>query len=97
MVGLPPHLVKLADGKLVNVYGRRIKEVGCGEFAAISDDDGKTWDTANEIVLARHTDGDLGYPASCVLPDGCLLTVYYQPTVPGGKTCLMATKWRITR
>ena len=95
MVGLPPHLIRLADGKLVNVYGRRIRSVGFGEFAAISDDGGKSWDVENEIVLAKSHNGDLGYPASCVLANGDILTVYYQQPNPGTKPCLMATRWRI--
>ena len=95
MVGLPPHLIRLADGKLVNVYGRRIRSVGFGEFASISDDNGKSWDVENEITLAKSHNGDLGYPASCVLANGDILTVYYQQPNPGTKPCLMATRWRI--
>ena len=95
MVGLPPHLIRLADGKLVCVYGRRLAKPGFGEFAAISDDGGATWDTANEICLAPSHNGDLGYPASCVLADGDILTVYYQQPKPGQKPCLMATRWRV--
>ena len=95
MVGLPPHLIRLGDGKLVNVYGRRIREAGFGEFAAISDDNGKTWDVQNEIALAKSHNGDLGYPASCLLPGGDILTIYYQQSAPGQKPCLMATRWRV--
>ena len=95
MSGLPPHLIRLDDGKLVNVYGRRQKERGFGEFAAISDDGGATWDVANEICLAPSHCGDLGYPASCVLADGDILTVFYQQARPGMKPCLMATRWRV--
>lgn len=97
MVGLPPHLLALPDGKLVNVYGRRIAQAGYGEFACISDDGGKTWDAANEIMLHPASNGDLGYPASCLLPDGDILTVYYQKRAPKEKTVLMATKWRVTQ
>ena len=97
MLGLPPHLIRLADGKLVNVYGRRLKEPGFGEFAAISDDNGATWDTVNEICLAPSHNGDLGYPASCILADGDILTVYYQQPGPGIRPCLMATRWRVKR
>jgi len=95
MSGLPPHLIRLDDGKLVNVYGRRQKERGFGEFATISDDGGATWDVANEICLAPSHCGDLGYPASCVLADGDILTVFYQQSRPGLKPCLMATRWRV--
>ena len=95
MLGLPPHLIRLADGKLVCVYGRRLATPGFGEFAAISDDGGKTWDVANEISLAPSYCGDLGYPASCVLANGDILTVFYQSPGLGENQCLMATKWRV--
>ena len=94
--GLPPHIIRLPDGKLVCVYGRRFA-AGFGEFAVISDDNGKTWDSTNEICLRPCHNGDLGYPSSCLLPNGDILTVYYHPENVGEKPCLMATKWRVTR
>ncbi len=93
LAGLPPHLIRLRDGKLVSVYGRRFAPLG--EYACISDDHGRTWDVANEIKLAGHFNGDLGYPASTELPDGSILTVYYQAERQGEQTCLMGTKWRV--
>ena len=93
LAGLPPHLIRLRSGKLVTVYGRRFDAFG--EYACVSDDQGRTWDVANEIKLAGHFDGDLGYPASAELPDGSILTVYYQAEKKGEKTCLMGTKWRL--
>lgn len=95
MLGLPPHLIRLPDGKLVCVYGRRHSNPGFGEFGALSDDGGKTWDTAHEIKLANAISGDLGYPASALLPDGSIITVFYQQTEKGGKTQLLATKWKV--
>jgi hypothetical protein len=93
LAGLPPHLIRLRSGQLVSVYGRRFDAFG--EYACISDDHGRTWDVAHEIKLAGHFDGDLGYPASVELPDGAILTVYYQAESKGELTCLMATKWRV--
>ena len=93
--GYPPHLIRLADGKLLSVYGRRRGNLG--EFACLSDDQGRTWDVKNEIKLAGHWNGDLGYPASVQLPDGTILTVYYQAEFKGEKTCLMGTLWRVTK
>ena len=93
--GYPPHLIRLADGKLLTVYGRRWGNLG--EFACLSDDQGRTWDVKNEIKLAGHWNGDLGYPASVQLPDGNILTVYYQAEFKGEKTCLMGTLWRVTK
>ncbi|MDD4621869.1 MAG: exo-alpha-sialidase [Kiritimatiellae bacterium] len=98
MLGLPPHIVRLPDGKLVNVYGRRYAQpTAFGEYAAISDDGGATWDVENEVILAPCHNGDLGYPSSCVLADGTILTVYYQPPEAKEKPALMATKWRVTK
>ncbi|MBO7721210.1 MAG: exo-alpha-sialidase [Kiritimatiellae bacterium] len=96
MHGLPPHLLALPCGKLVCVYGRRDADPGFGEFACISDDGGRTWDVASEICLAPSHCGDLGYPASALLADGAILTVFYQQPRPGVKPCLMATKWRVS-
>ena len=97
MVGFPPHLIKLPGNKLVCVYGRRNKKIGFGEFACVSDDGGKTWDVENEIALAHSHIGDLGYPASCLLPDGDILTIYYQQPQPGVLPHLFATKWKLTK
>ena len=93
VAGFPPHLVCLRNGKLLTVYGKRYDDFG--EYASISDDNGKTWDVANEIKLAGHFNGDLGYPSSTELPDGRILTVYYQAEEKGEKTCLMGTMWRL--
>ena len=91
--GHPPHLIRLADNKLLTVYG--VRDGAFGEYACISDDNGKTWDVKNQIKLAGHWCGDLGYPASAQLPDGSIITVYYQSENHGEKPCLMATKWRV--
>lgn len=93
LAGLPPHLIQLKNGRLLTVYGRRFDAFG--EYACLSDDQGRTWDVANEIKLAGHFNGDLGYPASVELPDGSILTVYYQAEREGEKTCLMGTMWRV--
>ncbi|NOY81305.1 MAG: DUF1080 domain-containing protein [Kiritimatiellaeota bacterium] len=92
LLGYPPHLIRLRNGWLVSVYGRRLAPYG--EYACISHDGGTTWDVENEIKLAGAENGDLGYPASAELADGSILTVYYQIDRPGEKTCLMGTLWR---
>ena len=91
--GYPPHVLCLADGTLLCVYGRRCAPHG--EYACISRDGGRTWLVEDEVCLATATSGDLGYPASTQLPDGSIITVYYQIAAPGEKTCLMATRWRL--
>ena len=91
--GYPPHLLTLADGRMLVTYGRR-KEP-CSERACISTDGGATWDTDNEMTLCDAVNGDLGYPSSVQLGDGSILTVYYQDPGPEKDTCLWATHWRL--
>jgi len=74
--GYPPHLLALADGRILCSYGHR--RYPYGERACISRD-GMDWNPANEVVLRDDADGgDLGYPASLELQPGRILTVYYQ-------------------
>jgi hypothetical protein len=92
LLGYPPHLIRLHDGRLLCVWGRRTPPFG--EYACLSNDNGKTWDVDHQIHLAAATNGDLGYPASTELPDGRILTVYYQIDQPGEKTSLLGTLWQ---
>ena len=94
IVGKPPHLLRLRDGRILVTYGYR--EAPHGERACLSADGGQSWDYANEIVLVDDApSGDLGYPATVELDDGLLLTVHYQQERAGEKTCLLATRWRL--
>lgn len=94
IVGKPPHLTRLQDGRILVTYGYRHEPYG--QRACLSADEGKSWDCENEIVLRDDApSGDLGYPASVQLDDGSILTVYYQQEQAAEKTCLMATHWRI--
>ena len=100
MLGFPPHLTVLSDGRAVCTYGRRCKPYG--ERACISND-GTTWDTANEIILRDDNEGyDLGYPASIETVPGEVLSVYYQkPKLDPDdkhryKVGIFSTKWHAT-
>lgn len=99
MLGFPPHLLVLHDGRMVCTYGYR--RAPCGERACVSRD-GITWDLANEIVLRDDNPShDLGYPASVETAPGEILTVYYQkpafdPTDKlRHKVGIYATRWRV--
>jgi sialidase-1 len=93
VIGKPPHLLKLPDGRLLVSYGvRHHKPLGIR--ACLSNDGGKSWDMANEILLRDDAPGgDIGYPATTVCPDGTLVTVYYYPPAEGGLTLLAGTRW----
>lgn len=105
--GYPPHIIRLDNGWLVTVYGRR-KDLPNGQFACISIDNGKTWDVENEITLAiadKHRaseeelgyppNWDLGYPCSVLLDDGTIWTVYYQVDKDGEWPSILGTHWKL--
>jgi len=94
--GYPSHLMNLPDGRLLVSYACR-KAGHEGEYAAVSDDGGATWKAAGEILLARALCADIGYPSTVALPDGSLLTVYYQSPRHFNLPSLMATKWRLLK
>ena len=74
--GHPCHLLRLSSGRILCAYGYRREPFGIR--AALSDDDGDTWDMDHELVI--RDDGlhrDLGYPSSIQLKDGSILTTYY--------------------
>lgn len=94
VVGKPPHLARLRDGRLLLTYGYRFPPYG--ERACLSRHGGAGWDADNQVVIRDDApSGDLGYPASIELTDGTILSVYYQQERPGEKTVLMATRWRL--
>ena len=73
--GLPSHLLRLRDGRLMMTYGHRRQPLG--NQARISEDDGQTWSSAM-IISGDGTSSDLGYPSTVELQDGSLLTVWYE-------------------
>ncbi|MHB0938655.1 MAG: sialidase family protein [Armatimonadota bacterium] len=73
----PADLTVLQSGKVLLTFGRRIRPMGCGLL--LSRDDGNSWDTNREVLLAGDgiESGDLGYPSTVQLEDGHLVTVLY--------------------
>ena len=90
--GLPSHLLKLRDGRLVMSYGHR--RAPYGNQARISADNGRTW--SDEIILSGDgKGGDLGYPSTVELADGTLLTVWYESMKEPKLAVLRQAKWRL--
>ena len=89
--GLPSHLLRLRDGRLVMSYGYRRKPFG--NLARISKDHGQTW---GEPVTLSDDGGlvDLGYPSTVELTDGTLLTVWYEQLDNNPRAVLRQTRWR---
>jgi Neuraminidase (sialidase) len=90
--GLPSHLLRLRDGRLVMTYGHRRKPFG--NQARISTDNGKSWGEAM-ILSGDGIGGDLGYPSTVELPDGTLLSVWYEKMAEPKLAVLRQATWRL--
>jgi Neuraminidase (sialidase) len=90
--GLPSHLLKLRDGRLLMTYGHR--RAPLGNQARVSTDHGRTW--SEPIVLSGDgITGDLGYPSTVELADGTLLSVWYEVTKGAKNATLRQARWRL--
>ena len=88
--GAPAHI--LLDGDtLISTYGYR--DAPYGIRAMFSTDGGKNWLT-DQIIIDDCIDWDLGYPASVVLKDGSILTVYYAKRAKTSPSVIMQVIWR---
>jgi hypothetical protein len=89
--GNPPHLLKLADGRVCLTYGVRAAPFRI--CAVLSSDGGRTW--SSEYVLRDDGAGrDMGYVRSAQRPDGKIITVYYfWDRKTGPERYLGATIW----
>jgi hypothetical protein len=90
--GLPSHLLRLRDGRLLMTYGHR--RTPFGNQARLSQDGGRTWSEAL-LVSGDGTSGDLGYPSTVELADGTLLTVWYELMKDASRAVLRQARWRI--
>lgn len=90
--GLPSHLLRLRDGRLLMTYGHRRKPFG--NQARISSDNGQTWSEAM-ILSGDGIGGDLGYPSTVELADGTLLSVWYETMKDPKLAVLRQATWRI--
>jgi len=90
--GLPSHLQRLGDGRLLMSYGHRRKPLG--NQARVSSDEGKTWSAAMVISGDGHS-GDLGYPSTVEFADGSLLSVWYERLASSPYAVLRQADWTI--
>jgi hypothetical protein len=90
--GLPSHLLRLADDRLLMTYGHR--RAPLGNQARVSDDHGQTWSEA--IILSGDgVSGDLGYPSTAQLDDGSLVTVWYENMAGSPNAVLRQAQWTL--
>jgi hypothetical protein len=90
----PGHLARLADGRILLVYGLRNRGLR-GVGARWSPDEGKTWEAP--VVLVNLEDAtDVGYPASVQVEDGTIVTAYYCNRISAHQRYHMGiVRWRI--
>jgi hypothetical protein len=88
--GLPSHLLRLQDGRLLMSYGYR--RAPFGNQARISSDHAATW--SEPIVVSDDgASGDLGYPATVELDSGHFLTVWYESLKGSPHAVLRQARW----
>jgi hypothetical protein len=90
--GLPSHLLRLRDGRLLMTYGYRRKPFG--NQARVSRDHGRTW--SEPIVISDDgVMGDLGYPSTVELASGELLTAWYEQMASSKMAVLRVARWSL--
>jgi len=90
--GLPSHLMRLNDGRLLMSYGHRRKPYG--NQARVSDDHGKSW-SEPVIISGDGAGGDLGYPTTVQLDDDSLVTVWYEKMAGSTLAVLRQAQWKL--
>jgi hypothetical protein len=89
--GLPTHLLRLQDARLVMTYGYR--RAPFGNLARVSKDHGASW--GDPITISDDgIGGDLGYPSTVELGDGSLLTVWYEKVAGNDCAVLRQKRWK---
>lgn len=91
--GLPAHLLRLKDGRLLLSYGYRRKPFG--NQVRISADEGASWSEPASLST-DGIGGDLGYPSTVELSDGSLLTVWYEVLKGSPRAVLRQARWRLS-
>ena len=91
--GLPSHLLRLRDGRLLMSYGHRRKPIG--NLARVSSDHGRTW--SEPLTISDDAKfGDMGYPSTVECADGTLVTVWYELFADTPNAQLRQARWRLT-
>lgn len=91
--GLPSHLLRLRDGRLLMSYGHRRAPIG--NLARVSDDHGRTWSEPLTISDDAKS-GDMGYPSTVECDDGTLVTVWYELLANTPNAQLRQARWRLS-
>lgn len=90
--GLPSHLLRLRDGRLLMSYGHRRQPFG--NQARLSGNEAKSW-SEPLTISADGAGGDLGYPSTVELADGTLLTAWYEKPRESPRAVLRQARWKV--
>lgn len=90
--GLPSHLLRLKDGRLLMSYGYR--RAPFGNQVRVSEDQGATW--SEPLTISEDgASGDLGYPSTIETDDGTLVTVWYERMKTSEFAQLRQARWQL--
>jgi hypothetical protein len=90
--GLPSHLARMGDGRLVMTYGYR--RAPFGNQARVSEDHGRTW--SQPFTISDDGDGyDLGYPSTVEIAAGQFATLWYERLKSSPKAVLRLARWSL--
>ncbi len=85
----PGDLIVLKGGAVLLTYGERNRPYGVRALSSY--DKGESWDKQREVILADDAVvTDCGYPSSVQLPNGRIVTIWYQVDDP--KNALASSK-----
>ena len=92
ILGNPPHLLVLPDGRLLCTYGFRYPPFEI--HGLLSEDGGRSWIRPPLVIRTGMGTDDIGYPTTVPLSDGRLCTVYYGPD-ENDVMSIHATSWAV--
>jgi hypothetical protein len=90
--GLPSHLLRLRDDRLLMSYGHR--RTPFGNQVRISDDHGRAW--SDPLLISNDgIGGDLGYPSTVELDTGAFVSVWYERMKSSPRAILRQARWKL--
>ena len=90
--GLPSHLLRLSDDRLLMTYGHRRSPLG--NQARVSEDHGRSWSTAM-VLYGDGVSSDLGYPSTAEISPGRFVTVWYERLAENTFAQLRMAQWKL--
>ena len=90
--GLPSHLLRMSDNRLLMTYGHR--RAPLGNQARLSHDNGESW-SAPMVLQGDASSGDLGYPSTAETSPGEFVTVWYEKLPDNRNAQLRMARWQL--